>query len=673
MRNADDIIEEHLTFKPSTFIDLSGCGLETLPNMLFELKDTLELLVLDNNDISELDETILEFEKLSYISVEGNPIINPPREVVESGIDVIKSYLEEIKNGNEEIPLNEIKLILIGEGRVGKTSIAKSLVNEDYVLLDELSTHGINIMDWDLSNLKGVEKDEFKVHIWDFGGQEIYHATHQFFITEKSIYLLITEPRKEDKEEDFYYWLNLVNVLGGDSPLYIIHNKCDLPTKDIQIKKFSKLFENVKGLRLVSCLPDRKETIVELRKMILDTIRNKLYVKHIGQKIPSNWLRVRTDLETLRNEGLDFIYLERLFTICKGRGIGETGAISLSTYLHEIGVILHFHDNGELRNTVILNPDWVTEGIYKILDNQKIKDNYGRFSIIEAREIWRNGRFDENWQTILGMMYSRNFDLCYKLSKDLFLAPQLLPKDEPDFDWNYEGNLMYIYRYDFMPKGFLPRLIVKLNEYIHDDLMWRYGVFLRNKDIKALVVEDYYNRTISVRLEKKIGDVEINKRRLIEFLGVIKYSMKKIHKDFEKLSVSAYLPCCCNVCITEEKPHLFAEEGLERRKNANKISIECEKSFEDVPISNVYDHVGIQVITEERYEVEKLLIKGEVKSALDLLKGISMGQSNIDDDIVMLMNRLERRETDFRRGIIDYSVYNQELNKIVQSILGLNF
>ena len=63
----------------------------------------------------------------------------------------------------------------------------------------------------------------FRVNIWDFGGQEIYHATHQFFLTKRSLYVLVADTRKEDT--DFYYWLNAVELLSDNSPLLIVKNE----------------------------------------------------------------------------------------------------------------------------------------------------------------------------------------------------------------------------------------------------------------------------------------------------------------------------------------------------------------------------------------------------------------------------------------------------------------
>ncbi|WP_353572982.1 hypothetical protein [Candidatus Albibeggiatoa sp. nov. BB20] len=67
------------------------------------------------------------------------------------------------------------------------------------------------------------ENKQFIAHIWDFGGQEIYHSTHQFFLTKRSLYVLVADTRKEDVR--FEYWLQIIELLADDSPIIIIKNE----------------------------------------------------------------------------------------------------------------------------------------------------------------------------------------------------------------------------------------------------------------------------------------------------------------------------------------------------------------------------------------------------------------------------------------------------------------
>jgi internalin A len=61
-------------------------------------------------------------------------------------------------------------------------------------------------------------QDDVRLHVWDFGGQEIQHATHQFFLTERSLYLVVLNGRAGDEENDAEYWLKFVKTFGASSP-----------------------------------------------------------------------------------------------------------------------------------------------------------------------------------------------------------------------------------------------------------------------------------------------------------------------------------------------------------------------------------------------------------------------------------------------------------------------
>jgi hypothetical protein len=101
--------------------------------------------------------------------------------------------------------LNEGKLILVGRGEVGKTSLVRRL-SENEFRGDESKTQGINITNWPLR----CGSKTLRLNVWDFGGQEIMHATHQFFLTERSVYLLVLNGR--EGAEDFDAELSKVLV-----------------------------------------------------------------------------------------------------------------------------------------------------------------------------------------------------------------------------------------------------------------------------------------------------------------------------------------------------------------------------------------------------------------------------------------------------------------------------
>src|SRR6201993_4252873 len=110
---------------------------------------------------------------------------------------------------------------IVGRGAVGKTLIVKRLVDDQFDP-NEKKTEGIQITEWPL-RLHGHE--DVRLHIWDFGGQEIMHATHQFFLTQRSLYLLVLNGREGGEDADADYWLQIIESFGGDSPVIVVMNK----------------------------------------------------------------------------------------------------------------------------------------------------------------------------------------------------------------------------------------------------------------------------------------------------------------------------------------------------------------------------------------------------------------------------------------------------------------
>jgi internalin A len=224
---------------------------------LILLKMSLKHINLSGNKIGELPEKILnleldmdvdsEFTPVEHkcIFLRGNPLEKPPLEIVRKGREAIKAYFESLRIG-KTLPLNIVKVLLVGDGGAGKTSLVKGLLGQEFDI-NEAQTHGINIDTW---TVKAAEK-KIKVNIWDFGGQEIMHATHQFFLSRRSLYILVLDGRKDEKTE---YWLKHIESFGGDSPVLVVINKIDEnPGFEVNRKFLQEKYKNIKSFYRVSC------------------------------------------------------------------------------------------------------------------------------------------------------------------------------------------------------------------------------------------------------------------------------------------------------------------------------------------------------------------------------------------------------------------------------------
>ncbi|WP_339379393.1 COR domain-containing protein [Okeania hirsuta] len=333
------------------------------------------------------------------LGLRGNSLETPPIEIAQKGIEAIREYLQQIKEEGTDY-LYEAKLLIIGEGSAGKTTLANKIQNPDYKLQEEDSTKGIEVSQW---NFPTKNQHDFQMNIWDFGGQEIYHATHQFFLIKRSLYILVADTRNEDT--DFYYWLNIAELLSDNSPLLIIKNERQERKREINQIALQGQFSNIKEILDTNLATNRG--LEEIQTDIQHYISN---LPHIGSALPKTWKKVREVLET---DGRNYISLTEYLSICEENGFKKReDKLQLSGYLHDLGVCLHFQDDPLLKKTVILKPEWGTAAVYKALDNPQVYDNFGKFTKDDLTNIWHEDKYANMHDELLQLMIK--FKLCYR-------------------------------------------------------------------------------------------------------------------------------------------------------------------------------------------------------------------------------------------------------------------
>jgi internalin A len=419
------------------------------------------------------------------IYVKDCPLTNPPPEIVNQGNKAILNYFREMEMGGVD-HLYEAKMLILGEGGAGKTSLLRRLYQPGEPLPTEKeTTKGISIYrhEFKLSNGR-----LFRLNVWDFGGQEIYHATHQFFLTHRSLYLLVDDTRKDYKsvsDEGFKYWLELIEVFGGHSPTLIFQNERGGRSKAIDIGGIKRRYDNVQ--RVYSGNLEQGGAANDVRDGIEFFAS---HLSHIGEELPARWIKVRTDIE-VRARQAPYIPVQDYFQIY-GRHMefDRPRALHLSRYLHDLGVFLHFQDDALLARTVILQNQWATEAVFQILDNETVKAKCGRFNSEDCERLWRDSIYADMHPELLRLM--QRFELCYELRDSeppTWLAPQLLPPAKPTAlaDWARPEDLVLRYSYDFLPKGMISRLTVRQHRFVlNPGMAWVTGVLFEHESTAVL-------------------------------------------------------------------------------------------------------------------------------------------------------------------------------------------
>ena len=104
------------------------------------------------------------------------------------------------------------KVVLIGEGAVGKTSLAHRLIEDRYVVRDR--THGMNVWPLDLP-LPPDATLQREALLWDLAGQEDYRLIHRLFLEETALALLLINPQKDDPFVEAGDWLKSLETAAS--------------------------------------------------------------------------------------------------------------------------------------------------------------------------------------------------------------------------------------------------------------------------------------------------------------------------------------------------------------------------------------------------------------------------------------------------------------------------
>ena len=538
------------------------------------------------------------------INVSKNPLTTPPCEIIRQGREAIRAYFQSLEK-EETVRLHEAKILLVGEGMAGKTSLLKRLQGLDFDK-KESQTHGINVLSLSSNQLPGFNNgDECRLHFWDFGGQEIMHASHRFFMSNRSLYILVLDSRTDSRK---FHWLRHIEKYGGKSPLIVAMNKIDLnPSYNIEQKSINARFPWIDNRFFrISC--KNQDGLPELVRSIATAVPN---TPLFGMEISKSWLAVRNELEQA-TEAKNYIDRDQFITICAKHGVEDKiSRMTLLKLLNDLGTVLFF-ENLPLTDIYVLDPHWVTVGVYKIINSEKTKDGLLRETDLEFilnEEKIRCDEYDPAKEKVFTytraelrylIQIMQEFKLCYLYSESehLYILPNQLPK-EPEKEPTLEGTnlLRFHMEYDFLPSSLFSRLMVRLKDDIQDRRQqWRYGMFLEDKDLKvqAVIRMEEQNNRIMITITGGLH----SKR---QYLSIIRHAIEGL--GFQELVPKELVPL-------PGYPESFVEYqellGYEQEGIAQYFDGKLRKYFS---VSDLLDSV---VSKEERTKEERIMVETKI-------------------------------------------------------------
>ncbi len=491
--------------------------LTQLPSTFSQLTE-LTALSCAHNKLSSLPDGISQLTALRFLTLTNNDALNIPNEVLSLKEPAkILEYYERTKN--EKKPINEAKLIFVGRGKVGKTSLVNRLVKNTFNELED-TTHGINITPWQIS----LEPDNISLNIWDFGGQDIMHSTHQFFMTQRSLYILVLNNRDGEAEADANYWLTLIKSVASGCPVIIALNKIQSDPFDVNRRQLQQDYPTIKAFIETDCNDTTGMALLN------QTIHNEtVRLKHIKDIFPATWFAIKNRLTQMGKHQENYLTFEAYRQICNDNGETNRDAQnSLALYLHHLGIALNYKDDPRLRDVHVLNPQWVTNGIYRILNSKILFNAKGRLDSTRLHEILEPTTYPvERHAFLLNLM--RKFELCFIFYDDEsnYLIPQLLSIQQPTEAESLINSATLTFEYHYgpmLPEGLLPRLIVRTQN-LSAAKSWRTGAILEFEKCQAVVKANVQDKKIEIYIN---GNASARRR----LLTIIRSDLDHINSSF---------------------------------------------------------------------------------------------------------------------------------------------
>jgi hypothetical protein len=225
----------------------------------------------------------------------------------------------------------------------------------------------------------------------------------------------------------------------------------------------------------------------------------------------------------MQKENIPFISYDQYIKECVEENVkDETSQKTIVEFLNEVGTVIYFKD---LPDTMVFNPEWITKGVYAIIDNPRIVKNKGELEIAQLNDILHKTEYpSKKHKYILDIM--RKFELCVDIERDRkFLIPDLLPLEEP-FTGKWNDTLHFQFHYETYLKNIFTKFIVRIFPFIYKKTYWRNGVVLEHEGCQALVKADAQERKVYIQIQGS------NIRTRQKLLGIIYSEFDQIHKGF---------------------------------------------------------------------------------------------------------------------------------------------
>ncbi|XP_046393381.1 leucine-rich repeat serine/threonine-protein kinase 1 [Ischnura elegans] len=501
-----------LMFPNLSMLDISNNHLREIPLNIHELNNLSVLNLSGNPGICELPPQMGLLSRLWNLSTRGCSLQEPLRSMIDSKkyktMDVVgylKSVLEDAR------PYARMKLMIVGVQGIGKTSLLEQLrqegsgagtaggaigggsgsgaggpafkkkqpehwakrmgnknINVKTAKGTNISTVGVDICDWVYEKkIRGQSSYGAVVfRTWDFGGQREYYATHQYFLSKRSLYLVVWRiPDGQRGIAEILQWLVNIQARAPNSPVIIVGTHYDMMREHYP----SSMSEDLQQM-----IRDKFINIVDAEKCglprVLDTIEVSCKTRHnikllcnliydtvfslrppgskellLEQRVPASYLALEEVVGHIawerRMVGGDPVLTAEQYRAAVTREMlarhhrtfRDTSELNQATaFLHENGVLLHY-DDATLKDLYFLDPQWLCDMLAHVVTIREINPfaRTGVMKLDDLKHVFKSSSpsLCANARGYIVSLLNK-FEVALTWDSRTLLIPSLLPSEE---------------------------------------------------------------------------------------------------------------------------------------------------------------------------------------------------------------------------------------------------
>lgn len=487
------VAKSRLIFPNLSMLDISNNCLKEIPSTIHELNNMSVLNISGNPDVTELPPHMGLLSRLWNLNTRGCSLQEPLKSMIDSKkyktMDII-GYLKSVFEDARKYA--RMKLMVVGIQRIGKTSLLEMLRNESggpknqrkqvdhwakrmghknintkTTRGNNISTVGVDIGDWicDKRRSSGHSHGAVVFRTWDFGGQKEYYATHQYFLSKRSLYLVLWRIIDGKKGlAEVLQWLGNIQARAPNSPCIIVGTHYDEVGEKFPAKKAEELQQVIR---------DRFIAIADAEKMglprVLDSIEVSCKTGHnikllshliydtafslrlpgskeylLQQRVPASYLTledvVGTIAHQLKQTSADPVlnadnYREMVAQEMQNRGhkgFRDNSELNQATmFLHDNGVLLHY-DDATLRDLYFLDPQWLCDMLAHVVTVREINPfaRTGVMKIEDLQHLFKSSCLGTNDNRSYIVSLLNKFEVALTWDARTLLIPSLLPTED---------------------------------------------------------------------------------------------------------------------------------------------------------------------------------------------------------------------------------------------------